>query len=165
MGRRKEWTAGSRGQAKPGLKHGGRGRPQPQCGLKQGRPLPVPRTTNPTPEAISKTPAPADLMTDATQGHEPQSGPTEPRMALPPSPSHSHRGSRHQHQSRLVESAARMRRCPKGRRSHVVVLRAGLALSGILGPRPRPVSAWCTPRRHRRPGGCSCCFLPSVETF
>lgn len=161
MGRRKAQTAGSRGQARPGLKHGGRGRPQPQCGLKQGRPLPDPRITPGPRPASSKTPAPADLTTDATQCHEPQFGPTEPKMALPPSPSHRHRSSRHQHQGRLVESTVRMRLCPRRRRSHVVTLRADLALRGTLARAwPRPFSSrspppQSPPRRHQRPGRCS----------
>lgn len=44
---------------------------------------------------------------------------------------HKHRSRHHQRHGRLVESAARMRRCPRRRGSHVVEQRAGLALRGI----------------------------------
>ena len=69
-------------------KQGGRARPQPQSGLKQGRPLPdqrnrtPPPTPYPPPPANSKEPAPADLTMDATEFHEPQSEPAESKMAL-----------------------------------------------------------------------------------
>lgn len=82
MGRRKEWTAGRRGHARPQTRRGPR--PRPHRGLKQGRPLPARRIA---PSSQFQGSRPADLTMDATQCHEPQSEPNDPKVALPPSPS------------------------------------------------------------------------------
>lgn len=88
-------------------------------------------------------PTPADLTKDATQRHEPQSGPTEPTMALPQSQTPQPPQESRQRHGRLVESAARMRRCSRRRRSHVAARRAGRASRRVQEttrswPRPGP---------------------------
>ncbi|ELK03555.1 hypothetical protein PAL_GLEAN10013609 [Pteropus alecto] len=87
---------------------------------------------------------------DATQRHEPQSGPTEPTMALPQSQSPQPPQESRQRHGRLVESAARMRRCSRRRRSHVAARRAGMTSrrvqeTTLSWPRPGPALAPARP--------------------
>lgn len=118
MGRRKECTAGSRGQAGPqtGREREAATPVRPEtrqalsCSTKY-RPPPPLRPAN------SKTPAPADLTTDATQCHEPQSGPTKSKMALPPSPSHRHRSSLHRNRAASSRAGAHASVPPEAKES------------------------------------------------
>ena len=129
----------------------------------------------PPPPANSKAPAPADLTMDATQCHKPQSGPTEPKRALPPSlspqtpqqtPPAPQPPSREcgAHASVSPEArksrgcAARRPRPPRDRRRPVL---PGHALPSPAPPRPAPTHS--PPRHHGGRGRCSNPVFPPLR--
>lgn len=138
-------------ETRPGRKHRGSGRPRPKCGLKQGRPLHAHRITHFSQFQDAHPSWPDDgwdsMPWAAVRANRTENSTSVSQSPQPP-PQH-----RHQLQSRLLENAARMRRCSKKRRSHVVALGASQALRGIQSTPPRPAPAGQQGRQ-------GCCFYP-----
>ena len=129
-------------------KQGWRERPQPQRGLKRGRPLPDQRISTPPtplPRPIPRRPPQLTWRWMPLNSMSHSLGQLSRRWHFNSLGPHKH-SSRHQHHSLLVESAARMRRSPRRRGSHVVAQRAGLALRGTWTRQAPPRGLESPPR-------------------